>query len=91
VVDSPQPSSVCAYLHKRLSDVQSLFYQLSVLFEEGAEEQAEVLNKVLLIIFTVCIRQPDVGVQWKHLQHTSKKENIRLAQDQWVYGNFTLI
>lgn len=79
------------YLHKRLSEVQSLFYQLSVLFEEGAEEQAEVLNEVLLVIFTVCICQPDVGVQWKHLQHTRKKGNIRLAQDQLVYGNCTSI
>ncbi len=77
----------CVYLHKRLSEVQSLFYQLSVLFEEGAEEQAKVLNEVLLIIFTICIRQSNVGVQRKHLQHTNKKESIRLAQKQLVYGN----
>lgn len=54
--------SVCLYLHERLSEVQPLLYQLSVLFEEGAEKQTEVLDEVLLIVFSICVRQTDICV-----------------------------
>lgn len=54
--------SVCLYLHERLSEVQPLLYQLSVLFKEGAEEQTEVLDEVLFIIFPVRVRHADICV-----------------------------
>lgn len=44
-----------------------------MLFEEGAEEQAEVLDEVLLVVFPVGVRQADVGVQRQHL-HTRGDE-----------------
>lgn len=44
---------VRVYLHECFSQVGSLLDQLPMLFEEGAQEQAEVLDEVLLIIFPV--------------------------------------
>ena len=38
-----------------------------MLFQEGAEEQAEVLDEVLLVVLTIGICQADVGVQGEHL------------------------
>lgn len=35
--------------------------------EEGAQEQAQVLNEVLLVVLAVGVRKADVGVQGKHL------------------------
>ena len=39
-----------------------------MLLEEGAEEQAEVLDEVLLVVLPVGVGQPDVGVQGQHLR-----------------------
>lgn len=36
-------------------------------FEEGAEEQAEVLDEVLLVVLPVGVGQSDVRVQRQHL------------------------
>lgn len=38
-----------------------------MLFEEGAEEQAQVLDEVLLVLPPVGVGQPDVSVQRQHL------------------------
>ena len=38
-----------------------------MLFEEGAEEESKVLNKVLLIFLPVLVCFTDVCAQWKHL------------------------
>lgn len=55
------------YLHECFPQVGPLLNQLPVLFEEGAQEQAEVLDEVLLIIFPVRVRHTDVRVQRQHL------------------------
>ena len=55
------------HLHERLSQVGPLLDELAVLLEEGAQEQAQVLDEVLLVVLAVRVRHPDVGVQWKHL------------------------
>ena len=39
-----------------------------MLLEEGAEEQGQVLDEVLLIFFPVLVSVPDVGAQGQHLQ-----------------------
>ena len=38
-----------------------------MLLQEGAEEQAEVLDEVLLVVLPVGVGQPDVGVEGQHL------------------------
>ena len=62
---------VCAsqspHLHERLPQVGLPLDQLAVLLEEGAEEQAEVLDEVLLVILAVGVGQADVGVEGQHL------------------------
>ena len=47
-----------------------------MVLEEGAEEEGEVLDEVLLIILTVLEGLSDVGGQWQHLhtRHKSKRE-----------------
>lgn len=52
-----------SHLHQRLSQAGSLLDELAMLLQEGAEEQAEVLDEVLLIILPIGIGQPDVCVQ----------------------------
>lgn len=47
---------MCVYLHEGLPQVESFLDELAMLFEEGAEEQAQVLNEVLLIVLPVCVR-----------------------------------
>lgn len=44
------------YLHKGLTQVESFLDELAVLFQKGAEEQAQVLDEVLLIILPVGVR-----------------------------------
>lgn len=56
-----------SYLHECLSQVGPLLDELAVLFEEGAEEQAQVLDEVLLVVLPVGVGQPDVSVQRQHL------------------------
>lgn len=58
---------MCVYLHERFPQVGPLLDQLPVFFEEGAQEQAEVLDEVLLVIFPVRVRHSDVRVQGQHL------------------------
>lgn len=41
------------YLHKCFPQVRPLLNQLPMLFEESTQEQAEVLDEVLFIIFPV--------------------------------------
>lgn len=60
-------------LHQRLSQVRSLLNELAVFFQEGAKEQAEVLDEVLLIILPIGIGQPDVCVQGQHLLRRKHK------------------
>lgn len=62
-----------SYLHECLSQVGSLLDELAVFFEEGAEEQAEVLDEVLLIVLPVGVGQSDVSVQRQHL---TRRQNI---------------
>lgn len=42
-------------------------------FQEGAQEQAEVLDEVLLVVLPVGVGQPDVGVQGQHLNADASK------------------
>lgn len=67
-----------SYLHERLPQVGSLLDELSVFFEEGAEEQAEVLDEVLLVVLPVGVGQSDVRVQRQHLTRWQKRAFIYL-------------
>jgi len=73
---------VFPHLHQRLAQVQPLLDQLAVLLQEGAEEQAQVLDEVLLVVLAVGVGQPDVRVQGQHL----KKEERRGREEvrKWV-------
>lgn len=50
------------YLHESVPQTGPLLHQLAMLLQEGAEEQAQVLDEVLLIVLAVGVGQPDVGV-----------------------------
>lgn len=63
------------YLHECLSQVGSLLDELAVFFEEGAEEQAEVLDEVLLVVLPVGVGHSDVSVQRKHLTRRQNTES----------------
>lgn len=67
-----------SYLHERLSQVGSLLDELAVFFEERAEEQAEVLDEVLLVVLPVGVGQSDVRVQRQHLTRWPKQAFIYL-------------
>lgn len=56
-----------SYLHECLSQVWSLLDELAVLFEKGAEEQAEVLDEVLFVVLPIGVGHSDVSVQRQHL------------------------
>lgn len=73
-----------SHLHQRLSQVGSLLNKLAMLFKEGAEEQAEVLDKILLIVLPIGIGQPNISVQRQHLCR-------RKAQIQPLCGQTNLI
>ena len=45
-----------------------------MLLEEGAEEQTEVLDEVLFVVFAIGIGQTDICVQGQHLK--GKKTHI---------------
>lgn len=68
------------YLHECLTQVGSLLDELAMFFEEGAEEETQVLNEVLLIILPIGVGQSDVCVQRQHLSTkqsiTSKKSPL---------------
>ena len=61
------PNSQRPHLHERLPQVGLPLHQLAVLFKEGTEEQAEVLDEVLLVILPIGVGQADVGVEGQHL------------------------
>lgn len=76
-----------SHLHQRLPQVGSLLDELPMFFQEGAEEQAEVLDEVLLIVLPVGIGQPDISVERQHLHRRKDKQNSRMwtdRSDQWV-------
>lgn len=50
------------YLHEGLTQVESFLYELAMLFKEGAEEQAQVLDEVLLVVLPVCVCQTYIRV-----------------------------
>lgn len=56
-----------SYLHQCLSEVQPLLNELSMLFQEGTEEETEVLDKILLIVLSIGISESNIGIQRKHL------------------------
>lgn len=62
------------YLHKGLTQVEPFLNELAMLFEEGAEEQAQVLDEILFIILPVGVGQANVCVQRQHLQTNPKNE-----------------
>lgn len=66
-------SALSSYLHEGLPQVGSLLDELAVFFQEGAEEQAEVLDEVLFVVLPVGIGHSDVSVQRQHL---AKRQNI---------------
>ena len=39
-----------------------------MLLEEGAEEEGQVLDEVLLVVLSVLVGISDVSHQWQHLQ-----------------------
>ena len=39
-----------------------------MLLEEGAEEEGQVLDEVLLVVLSVLVGLSDVSHQWQHLQ-----------------------
>lgn len=45
-------------------------------FQEGAEEQAEVLDEVLLIVLPVGIGQPDISVEGQHLHRRKTQTQL---------------
>lgn len=76
-----------SHLHQRLPQVGSLLDELPMFFQEGAEEQAEVLDEVLLIVLPVGIGQPDISVERQHLHRRKDKQNSRMwtdRSDEWV-------
>lgn len=50
------------YLHKGLAQIKPFLDELAMLFEKGAEEQTQVLDEVLLVVFPVGVRQTNVCV-----------------------------
>lgn len=67
-----------SHLHQCLSQVGPLLNDLAVFLQKGAEEQAEVLDEVLLIVLPVGIGQPDVCVQRQHLRRRKHKSSCYL-------------
>lgn len=65
---------MCVYLHECLPQVGPLLDQLPMFFEEGTQEQAEVLDEVLLVVFPVRVCQTDVRVQRQHLRTQPENE-----------------
>ena len=48
-----------------------------MLLEEGAEEEGQVLDEVLLIVLSVLEGLSDVCGQWQHLKVTQQEEGVR--------------
>lgn len=67
---------MCTYLHKGFTQVEPFLNELAVLLQEGAEEQAQVLDEVLLVILPVGVRQTDVCVQRQHLRTNQTGEQF---------------
>lgn len=55
-----------------------------MLFKESTQEQTEVLDEVLLVIFPVGIGQPNVGVQRQHLNRLELKFILESQTEQRV-------
>lgn len=64
-------------------------------FEEGAEEQAQVLDEVLLVVLPVGVGQPDVSVQRQHLTRpqniTSQTGLYLFIQTSFCLSSFAII
>lgn len=50
-----------------------------MLFKESTEEQTEVLDEVLLVIFPVGVGQPNVGVQRQHLHRYGDQIEVLIS------------
>lgn len=89
------PPVLPSYLHKRLSQVGSLLNELAVFFEEGAEEEAQVLDEVLLVVLSVGVGQPDVSVQRQHLnrpRNISSQSSLYLfIQTSFCLSGFSIV
>ena len=51
-----------------------------MLLEEGAEEEGQVLDEVLLIVLSVLEGLSDVCGQWQHLKVTQQEEGVRWGE-----------
>ena len=51
-----------------------------VLLEEGAEEEGQILDKVLLVVLSVLEGLSDVCGQWQHLKVTQQEEGVRWGE-----------
>lgn len=47
-----------------------------MLFQEGAEEETQVLDEILLVVLSVGIGEADIGVQRKHLPRQGTGLNL---------------
>lgn len=63
-----------------------LFNQLAMFLQECTKKQAQVLNELLLIIFSICISIFDVDSQRKHLEEKKKSKAVA-NKFQYLFTN----
>ena len=60
-------SAATTYLEQCLTEFCAFLYQLAVLFEDGTQEETQVLDEVLFVVTAVLVGLLDVCGQRQHL------------------------